>query len=174
MRKTRKIYLIGFMGSGKTTLGKKLASHLNWSFIDLDEQIEIRTGMNVPDIFAVEGETFFRRIEWDVLRSLTITKDSVISTGGGTPCFDENMEYMLGSGLTVYLKMTPSQLKNRLLRSSHERPLIKNLSIDELQEYIEKKLEEREKWYCRAELTFPRFDSDFSGLLELVRKRIKT
>ena len=173
MHPINKIYLIGFMGSGKSTVGKKLASRLNWSFIDLDDKIELKTGIKIAEIFAGKGESFFRAMESDVLRSLATEADTVISTGGGTPCFDENMDYMLESGLTIYLKMTPAQLKTRLLRSSHERPLIKNIRIEDLQGFIEKKLGEREKWYSRAEIAFDRFNSDISDLLALVRNRIK-
>lgn len=173
MHPVSKIYLIGFMGSGKTTVGRKLASRLNWSFIDLDDRIQLKAGMEIMEIFAKKGESGFREIESEVLRSLSTEFNTVISTGGGSPCFDENMDYMLGSGLTIYLKMTPVQLKNRLLRSSHERPLIKSITIDELQGFIEKKLSEREKWYSRAEIHFDRFNSDISDLAALVRKRIK-
>jgi shikimate kinase len=168
-----KIYLIGFMGSGKSTVGKKLALHLNWSFIDLDDKVELKAGMKIAEIFAEKGESFFRAMESEVLRSLSTEADTVISTGGGTPCFDENMDYMLESGLTIYLKMTPAQLKSRLLRSSHERPLIKNIRIDDLQGFIEEILGEREKWYSRAEIAFDRFNSDISDLLVLVRNWIK-
>ena len=161
------------MGSGKSTAGKKLASHLNWSFIDLDDKVELKTGMKIAEIFAEKGESFFRATESELLRGLATEADVVISTGGGTPCFDENMDYMLESGLTIYLKMNPAQLKSRLLRSSHERPLIKNIRIDELQGFIGKKLAEREKWYSRAEITFDRFNSDISDLFVLVRNRIK-
>jgi len=166
-----KIFLVGFMGSGKTTVGKKLASRLGWSFMDLDERIESGAGMKITEIFSEKGEPYFRKLEYDVLRNIE-ESETVVSTGGGTPCSDDNMEYMLNSGLTIYLKMTPSQLKGRLLKSSRERPLIKNVGIRELEGFIEKKLLEREKWYCRAELTFERSCSDLSDLEELVRKRI--
>ncbi len=165
--------MIGFMGSGKTTLGKKLASHLNWSFIDLDERIEQKAGMKISQIFSSKGETYFRETESEVLKNLKTVTDTVISTGGGAPCFGENMDYMRRSGITVYLKMTPGQLKNRLLRSSKERPLLKNIPIDELEDYIEKKLSEREKCYSRAEIVFKRFEADISDLYLLVKKRIK-
>jgi shikimate kinase len=173
MHPVSKIYLIGFMGSSKSTVGKKLALHLNWSFIDLDDKVELKAGMKIAEIFAEKGESFFRAMESEVLRSLSTEADTVISTGGGTPCFDENMDYMLESGLTIYLKMTPAQLKSRLLRSSHERPLIKNIRIDDLQGFIEEILGEREKWYSRAEIAFDRFNSDISDLLVLVRNWIK-
>lgn len=165
--------MIGFMGSGKTTLGKKLASHLNWSFIDLDERVELKAGMKIPEIFAKKGEAYFRETESEVLKNLTTETDTVISTGGGAPCYGENMDYMLRSGITVYLKMTPGQLKSRLLRSSKGRPLLKNIPVGELEDYIKQKLSEREKCYSRAELVFKRFEAEISDLYLLVKKRIK-
>ena len=161
------------MGSGKSTLGKKLASQLNWSFIDLDEKVELKTGMKISEIFAKKGESFFRETESDVLKSLNAETRTVISTGGGTPCYGENMKYMLDSGITVYLKITPGQLKSRLIRSSKKRPLLNSVDINDLEEFIAQKLSEREKWYSRAEITFNRFNADLSDLYSLVKKRIK-
>ena len=126
------IYLIGFMGSGKSTTGKKLADRLKWSFIDLDERIELETGMKIPDIFSKHGELYFRKVESEILRSLISESKTVISTGGGTPCFADNMKYMLETGLTIYLKMTPGQLNSHLISSSGERPLIKDIGKSEL------------------------------------------
>lgn len=168
-----KIYLIGFMGSGKSTLGRRLAARMNWSFIDLDEKIEHEAGMKITDIFSLKGEDWFRELESGILRSLASASRTVISTGGGTPCFDDNMDYMLETGLTIYLRMTPAQLKNRLLGSSGQRPLLKNVSREELQGYIENKLGEREKVYSRAEITIDRFNTGSSGLYLLVKKLIR-
>lgn len=167
-----KIYLIGFMGSGKSTVGRKLASRLKWSFVDLDQIIELKTGMKIPEIFTTKGEDFFRETESTLLQTLELKASTVISTGGGTPCFGNNMDFMLGSGMTIYLRMTPGQLKARLLRSSNERPLIRNIGIEELEGFIEKKLEEREKCYLRAEITFNRFNGDFNEFFGVVEKRI--
>jgi shikimate kinase len=173
MRSCLKIYLIGFMGSGKTTVGKKLASKLRWSFIDLDHRIEMKTGMEIARIFSEKGESFFRELESETLMRLDNDERTVISTGGGTPCYNNNMDFMIATGLTVYLKMTPAQLKLRLMRSSHERPLIKNIGIDELERFISNKLSEREEWYSRSEIIFSRFNGDFSDLYSLVKEKIK-
>ena len=173
MHPGNKIFLIGFMGSGKSTVGRKLASYLRWTFIDLDERIEQKTGMKISDIFKEKGESWFRKMESELLKSLLTEAETVISTGGGVPCSGNNMNYMHESGLTIYLKMTPGQLKSRLLRSSKERPLLKDISKDELESYIEKKLREREKWYSGADITFNRFDADLSDLFLLVKKWIK-
>jgi len=173
MHQTNKIFLLGFMGSGKSTTGKKLASHLNWSFIDLDEKIEQTTGMEIRDIFSEKGEAFFRKIESDTLQGMASESNAVISTGGGTPCFGDNMDFMLRTGLTVYLRMTPARLKSRLAGTSEHRPLLKDIGKDGLQEYITAKLAEREKWYSRAEIIVDGFNTDFSALYTLVKKLIK-
>ncbi|HUV00457.1 MAG TPA: shikimate kinase [Bacteroidales bacterium] len=167
-----KIYIIGFMGSGKSTAGRKLASDLEWSFIDLDRKIEEYTVMKIPEIFSVHGEEYFREVEARVLKNLEPETNTVVSTGGGTPCFGDNMSHMLRTGLTIYLKMTPEQLKNRLSRSSAERPLLKNISNDKLQDYIEEKLAEREHWYNRAEIIIDGLYGDSTFLLSVVKKSI--
>lgn len=173
MHQATKIFLIGFMGSGKSTTGKELASHLKWSFIDLDEKIEKIAGMKVSEIFAEKGEDFFRKTESEALHSMVTETKAVISTGGGTPCFGDNMDFMLNNGLTVYLRVTPARLKSRLADASDQRPLLKDISKKELQKYISGKLSEREKWYCRAEIIIDGFDIDLSGLYSLVKKLIK-
>jgi shikimate kinase len=101
------------MGSGKTTAGKELASLLGWSFKDLDSKIEEHSGKSIPEIFSQNGEDYFRRVESALLKDFKGETKTVISTGGGTPCYSDNMDYMLKTGLTLYLKMTPAQLKNR-------------------------------------------------------------
>lgn len=173
MHSRRKIYLIGFMGCGKSTAGEKIADQLGWSFVDLDEEIEAGTGMTIPEIFSLKGEKWFRSTEASVLRGLECRTDTVISTGGGTPCFHDNMDFMMKSGLTVYLRLTPEQLETRLSGSGAERPLIKNVSKKDLLTYIEKKLEEREKWYSRAEIIAFGDNMDDSSLFSLVRDRIQ-
>jgi shikimate kinase len=169
--KNQIIYIIGFMGSGKTTAGKKLASLLDWKFIDLDKKIEEHTGKTIPEIFSGNGEEYFRELETQLLRSLKSQTHTVISTGGGTPCHSDNMDFMIGTGLTIYLKLTPGQLKSRLSGSKGERPLIKDLDPAALQNFIENKLSGREKWYERSELTFDGMDLDINALLDSVRAR---
>jgi len=146
------IYIIGFMGSGKSTAGRKLAASMGWPFIDLDRKIEEVALKTIPRIFSEDGEEHFRKIESEVLRNLDNTKRTVVSTGGGTPCHGDNMDFMLKTGVTVYLKMTPGQLAKRLLDSSGERPLLKNVPDESLPGFIEEKLAHREKWYSKAEI----------------------
>jgi len=174
MPKIKAIYIIGFMGSGKTTTGKKLAAAMDWSFIDLDKKIEENTGMTIPEIFTEKGEDYFRILEAEQLRNLQFQPYTVISTGGGTPCNGDNMDYMVETGLTLYLKMTPEQLRSRLENSKGERPLIKNLQQSELIDFIEKKLAFREKWYNRAEIIVEGIDLNINKLHSLVESIINT
>lgn len=146
------IYIIGFMGSGKSTAGRKLAAAVGCPFIDLDRKIEEVASKTIPRIFAEDGEEHFRKIESEVLKNLDTGRRLIVSTGGGTPCHGDNMDFMLQTGLTVYLKMTPGQLSKRLLDSSGERPLLKNVPDESLPRFIEEKLEQREKWYNKADL----------------------
>jgi shikimate kinase len=167
-----RIYIIGFMGSGKTTAGKKLARLLGWTFIDLDKQIEISEGMTIPDIFSEKGEEYFRKIESGLLKETYKLKNAVISTGGGAPCHGDNMSFLLGSGITVYLKLTPGQLLERLIGSKTGRPLIKGLGSEELLSYIKEKLQLREICYNRAEVISEEFNIDISHLKEQILQRI--
>ena len=172
MSRQRKIYIIGFMGSGKTTAGKKLAALLGWTFADLDKMIIQKTGLPIPGIFSEHGEAFFRKTESEVLREPGSETNVVISTGGGTPCHDENMDYMLATGLTVYLKLTPPQLVSRLSGSSTERPLIKGLDKEGLLKFIEQKLAQREQFYSKAEIVVDGIDLDINRLLFEVKSVI--
>ncbi len=172
MAGNKKVYIIGFMGSGKTTTGIKLAGLLGWAFNDLDRNIEARTGMTIPQIFAKHGEHWFRKVESEVLRDPDLLSDMVISTGGGTPCYEDNMDYMVETGLTIYLKLTPDQLKSRLSGSGRERPLIKDLGDEGLLSFIREKLSYREKWYNMAELTFNGFNTDPGSIYSSIRERL--
>ena len=167
-----KIYLIGFMGSGKSTTGKKLATQLGWTFVDLDDKVEQNTGLSISKIFSEKGEDYFREIEAGQLRSLESTGNLVIATGGGTPCFNDNMDLMKKSGLTIYLKMTPPQLRKRLYGSSEKRPLIKNLNSDQLLTFIKERLVLREKWYNRSEIIVDGMCININLLLSQIKQFI--
>jgi shikimate kinase len=172
MQHRDKVYIIGFMGSGKTTAGKKLANLLGWSFTDLDMNIEKHTGMTIPEIFSNHGENYFRQVESEMLHALENVSGHVISTGGGTPCFGDNMDFMNSTGLTIYLKLTSGQLRRRLSGSKTDRPLIHGLKGRELSDFIAEKLEFRERWYNRAELVFTGFNTDLPSIYSEVRSRL--
>lgn len=146
------IFLIGFMGSGKTTLGKQLASKLSYRFIDQDEVIEQKYQMTVSEIFAKHGEEEFRRAENEALRELVKRENCVIATGGGAPCFHNNMELMNESGFTIYIKVDPKIIVQRLKDAHTSRPLIKDKSETELLAYTQQKIAERSPFYSRSKL----------------------
>jgi shikimate kinase len=147
-----KIFLIGFMGSGKTTLGRKTALRMGLNFIDLDEFIQSKEGKSIRQIFATTGEKEFRQIEAENLRLLEKIEQTIISVGGGAPCFYENMDWMNQRGFTIYLKQSPEFLYSRLKSSKSERPLIKGLKKKELYDFIVESLEERSVFYEKAKL----------------------
>lgn len=151
-----RIYLIGYMGTGKTTLGKALSEKLGYRFIDLDHYIQELYGKTVAELFSEYGEAGFREIENKTLREVAAFDDAVISTGGGTPCFFDNMDVMNNSGTTVYLKASPEALFNRLSIPEHKekRPLIKNMDEKDLLQFIAENLAKREAFYEQAHIVF--------------------
>lgn len=138
------------MGAGKTTVGKSLAKDLNLSFYDLDWYIESRMHKTVPQIFAERGEDGFRQIEHNMLHEVAEFEDVVISCGGGTPCFFDNMDYLNQQGDVVYLKASPEVLHKHLLMGKVERPLLKGKSPEELIDFIRQQLATREPYYNKA------------------------
>ncbi len=140
------------MGSGKSTIGKLLAGNLNYEFIDLDKYIESSEKMKIPKIFESKGEIYFRKKEFDYLNEILDTKDDfVLSTGGGTPCYGENMNaILLATSNVFYLKVSIAGLINRLISEKEHRPLISNIPNEELPEFIGKHLFERSYFYSRA------------------------
>ena len=146
------IYLIGYMYSGKTTFGRRLASQRGMAFVDLDHAFEERYHYTVRDCFARFGESAFRRLETEVLHSTATLHSAVIATGGGTPCYGDNMDFILAHGTAVYLQMTVDQLVQRALDSRNPRPAMRGLSADEVRRRIERQLREREPYYRRASI----------------------
>lgn len=121
-----KIYLVGFMGAGKTTVGRELAARLEAPFFDLDELIEASEQMSIKDIFATHGEPHFRKRERDILRSTKHLEHAVIATGGGTFTFDENIQFIGTEGLSVYLSAPYALLRSRISEKAAERPLFRD------------------------------------------------
>ena len=150
----RNIFLIGYMGTGKTTIGKQIAQSLGWEFVDMDLFIENRYRKAISTLFAEKGEDFFRKIEHTILQEVAQFENTVIATGGGTPCFFDNMDRMNQAGITVYLKLPVSELVRRLRTCKQDRPLLKDKNGGELTNYIAGHLEDRETWYNRAAIVF--------------------
>ena len=147
-----RIFLVGYMGSGKSSVGRLLAKKTGWPFIDLDLFIENRYRKSVSQIFSENGETVFREMEQHILREVSLFEQAVISTGGGTPCFHNNMALMKQSGITIYLKVSIPELTKRLEASKHSRPLIKNKTKEDLAAFITENLKVREVFYNAADM----------------------
>ena len=150
----KRIFLMGYMGAGKTTVGKKLSKQLNLSFIDLDYYIEGRYHKEIRQLFAERGEDAFRDIERRMLHEVASFEDVLVSTGGGTPCFFDNMEFMNDTGTTVYLKVSVDELANRLEVCKQTRPVLQNRSGEELKQFIADSLENRRPFYEQAQIVF--------------------
>ena len=146
----KRIILIGYMGAGKTTVGKALSKELNIPFYDLDWYIESRRRKTVPQLFAEVGEAGFREIERSMLHEVAEFEDVIISCGGGTPCFFDNMEYMNQQGQVVYLQASPEVLYGHLLMGKSVRPLLLGKTREELLVFIKEQLKQREPYYSQA------------------------
>ena len=145
-----RIFLIGFMGSGKTYWGRIWAQKNQLTFYDLDEQIEKTMGETVANIFEKKGEDNFREMERYVLRKFDVKNNFLMACGGGTPCFFENLQWMNEQGTTIYLRASPSEILEKIMNETEERPLLKKLNSNELLFFIEQKLKEREPFYKQA------------------------
>jgi shikimate kinase len=146
------IFLIGFMGSGKTTLGRKLANHLGYEFIDLDHKLEQKVELSIAEYFSLFGEDAFRKLESEILKKTVYPENAIVSTGGGLPCFFDNMDWMKEHGKTVYIKLSPKTLADRLEKGKEDRPLLQEKHGDALIAFIEQKLAEREDFYSKASI----------------------
>lgn len=149
------IVLIGYMGSGKSAVGKVLAEKLSFKFADMDDYIEEKEQKTIPEIFRDRGEIYFRKAESRYVREmLSGARDTVVSLGGGTPCYGDNMDRIKELADRVFfLKASIGELTARLGREKDHRPLIKHLSDDELEEFIRKHLFERNFYYLKADRT---------------------
>lgn len=149
-----RIFLTGYMGAGKTTLGKAFARKLSISFIDLDWYIEERFHKTVGELFQERGENGFRELERNMLREVADFEDVIISTGGGTPCFFDNMEFMNHAGQTVFLDVRPEVLFRRLRIAKQQRPILQGKEDEELKDFIVQALEKRMPFYQQAQYRF--------------------
>lgn len=148
-----KIFLIGFMGCGKTTLGKKLAVKHGFELLDLDHEIERLTGDTVAGYFSVHGEDAFRKLESETLKNYSYAENCIIATGGGTPCFFDNMDWMNANGTTVYIELSAVSLAKRLEKGIAKRPLLRGLTAEGVVDFIEDKLTVRGPFYQQAKIT---------------------
>lgn len=165
-----RIFLIGFMGSGKTYWGTKIAESLQFSFYDLDAVIVEEEGMAIAEIFKSRGEEYFRYREKMVLEELVAKTDNfVLSTGGGTPCFFNNIKSMKGHGKVIWLNTSTSMLQQRLTKERLTRPLLRNISEAELHSYIIRKLGERKMYYEQADVIVKEEEMLLEPLISLLK-----
>lgn len=167
MQTRHHIFLLGFMGCGKTHWGRLLAEKTAMPFLDLDDWITQNAGKSIAHIFAEKGESGFRVLERDALQALADLPASIIATGGGTPCFFDNLDWMNEIGTTIYLNTSPTLLAERLHREKEFRPLLAKVQDDDLQDFIAKKLAERERFYLQAKVVLEQFKDDPSILEQL-------
>lgn len=147
----KSVFLLGFMGCGKSYWGAILAQQLACTFVDLDEHIAMAEGLSIPEIFAKKGEAEFRIMERQILRETALNAPCVIATGGGAPCFFDNMNWMNATGITIYLKTPVEILTARLRQDVPQRPILQGVSEQLMQQHIEKLLAIRAPFYLQAQ-----------------------
>lgn len=171
--KQQNVYLIGFMGSGKSTIGQLLAKELAYQWIDLDELIIARNKMSVSKIFSTYGERFFRKEEATVLRNTQNLDKALISCGGGTPCFENNMAWINQHGLSIFIDPAIPILLDRLLKGQDKRPLLREKHTQELEVFISQKLTERRAIYEQAHIHYTQEEEDVQTVA-LILAQIQT
>jgi len=167
-----RIYIIGYMASGKSKLGRDLAASMGYNFFDLDELFEERYHISVPDFFEKYDEPGFRRIEHELLRETADIDRGVIATGGGTPCFFDNMRFILDHGLSVYLYWDASELAKRLILLRRKRPLLKNIPGPDIEDFVLNHIREREVYYKQAAYIFDVQKGDPADLSTWVKSQL--
>lgn len=169
-----KLFLVGYMGCGKSSLGKKIAKAMGIRFIDTDAEVESREGATIADIFHYEGEEYFRKSERYIIEELAASdEDMVISTGGGVPLWEDNMEVMNQSGVTLYLKRTAEQIASRLSPHGREkRPKLRGLNDEELVAFMRENMAQREPYYCKATLTIDCTPMSDAELVTMIKEYI--
>ena len=169
-----KVVLVGYMASGKSSVGQSLADNLDIDFIDLDHHIEDEVGMSIEHIFSKKGEIFFRKKEFEVLQKvLSEEKDMVVSTGGGTPCYGNNMQTILDSAdLSVYLQLSIPSLVERISKEKDTRPLVKNICDEDLPEFVGKHLFERRNYYMNANEIIVSDNKSISEIVNEIKSKL--
>ena len=167
------IFLVGFMGCGKSTVGRRLAAAGGYNFVDLDEVVAEKAGMSIPEIFATQGEEAFRKLEREAIEQLSLQDRTVVATGGGAPCYGDNMRLLSERGTTVYLKMSARKLSQRLLHVRVPRPKIAGLGPEELFDYVTTLLTEREPIYMQSKIVVDCDDSQVTTVVGRLRYLLK-
>ena len=164
------IFLVGYMYSGKSTVGRKLAKAFGYNFVDTDDLFEGKYHISIPSFFEKYGETLFRSLEQEVLFSTKSLQHTVVSTGGGTPCSVESMEYIKQTGISVFLQSDIDTIMSRLKSSQKERPVLNTIAQENLQEFIAAQLQERTLFYQQANIIHSAKNVDVKELKELIER----
>ena len=167
-----KVYLMGYMASGKSKLGKDLADQTGLSFYDLDEVFEERYRIGIVDFFDKYGEAAFRQIEHQLLMETEKLDNVIIATGGGTPCSEQNMLFIKSQGNSIYIRMKPADLFSRLKNVKRKRPMIKDIPVTSLERFISEQLKQRDPFYLQADYIIDGPEPDLMKLAGLIREII--
>ena len=167
-----RIYIVGYMYSGKTKVGLRLARRLGYGFIDLDAAFEERYKISIPDFFVRYDEKAFRIIEHDMLLSTADFDNYVVATGGGTPCFHSNMDFILDNGLSIFLDASESIVLSRRASAKKTRPLLEKMGPEELRAFVSRQLAERRVFYERADMRFDAENVAVEEICEAVRSKM--
>jgi len=163
------------MGAGKTTIGKRLSNRLQIPFFDTDKMVEQQEGMSITQIFDLYSDNWFRQKEREILNALSLEENAVISTGGGTPCYGDNMDFLLEHGIVIYLWLPVGTIVKRLEQSKKERPLVRNFSSsEELSRFVINKLSERQAFYQKAHITVDAMNYNLVDILQNLIEQMKT
>ena len=161
-----RVYLVGYMSAGKTSTGKQLAKRLAMEWYDTDRLFEEKYHISIEDFFKKYDENLYRKLESQILQSTAQYDNAVISTGGGTACFNDNMDWMNQQGITIFLKISPKSVVTRLANSKVRRPLVRGKSEEELTEFVNKTYTERLPFYEKAQLVFKGENCDIDAIVE--------
>ncbi len=168
-----KIYLIGYMASGKSKLGKELSDLTGLYFVDLDKVFEERYRIGIVDFFDKYGDPAFRQIEHKLLLETAALDNTIIATGGGTPCSEENIRFIKSHGISIYIQMNATDLTARLKSVKRKRPLLKNVPMENLEQFIRNQLEEREPYYLQSDHIVAGPVDDLEPLADLIKGSIR-
>lgn len=164
-----RIYIVGYMGAGKTTAARRLAQRMGWEVVDTDALFEEKYKISVNDFFNKYDEPLYRKLESEVLKATESLDHVVVSTGGGTACFFDNMDWMNQHGLTVFLHISPQAAVDRVIHSRHKRPLVEGKSEEELTEFVSQHYASRLPFYEQARITAKSEDFDIESLMEAIK-----
>lgn len=164
-----RIYIVGYMGAGKTTAARRLAQRMGWEVVDTDALFEEKYKISVNDFFNKYDEPLYRKLESEVLKATESLDHVVVSTGGGTACFFDNMDWMNQHGLTVFLRISPQAAVDRVIHSRHKRPLVEGKSEEELTEFVNQHYASRLPFYEQARITAKSENFDIESLMEAIK-----